>query len=292
MNDTLTIRSDGRQVLRIERRFAHAPEKVWRAVIEPERLSRWYPGTVTLLEPWVGGRMAMDYGQGWTTTGVVTAIDPPRLFAFTERALSAMPREGDNEYRIELRPDGDGCLMIFSQTFDDRAAAADYAGGWNACLDVLGSLLDGSPIPHPRVPAERHEQYVRAFGLDQGRVERAGEGWRVRYERHVPLPGTGRIWAALAGSSPLEIGAPPPAGFVAEGVRAGAVVACEPAALLEYEWLDGETPGGHVRWELSDGPGGARIDLTQTVRGDREPPAEPWRRHVEELVARLLAAPA
>jgi uncharacterized protein YndB with AHSA1/START domain len=81
VNDTLTIK-DGRNVLRLERRFAHAPEKVWRAVIEPQRLSAWYPGKVSELEAKVGGHMALDYGGGWTTTAVVTAVEPKEFVEY------------------------------------------------------------------------------------------------------------------------------------------------------------------------------------------------------------------
>lgn len=290
MNDTLTIRN-GRQVLRIERRFAHAPEKVWRAVIEPARLSDWYPATVTELEPRVGGRLALDYGQGWTTTAVVTAIDPPRLFAFTERALAAMPHEGDGEIRIELRPDGDGCLMIFSQTFDDRATAAGYAAGWQACLDVLDAVLSGEPARHEDVSIERHEFYFKAFGLDRAEVERTSDGWRIRYERHVSRQSIDKIWMELAGSTLVEVGDEPPATFIAGGVHADAITAVEPRALLEYEWLEGEKPAGRVRWELMSDPGGARIELTQTGPADVQPVPDAWRRHVEELVVRLIGTP-
>jgi uncharacterized protein YndB with AHSA1/START domain len=290
VNDTLTIRN-GRNVLRIERRFAHAPEKVWRAVIEPERLSEWYPANVTELEPLVGGKMALDYGQGWTTTAVVTAIDPPRLFAFTERALSVMPREGDGEIRIELRPDGDGCLMVFSQTFDDRATAAGYAAGWQACLDVLEAALSGEPARHADVSVERHEFYFKAFGLDRADVERTSDGWRIRYERHVSRQSIDKIWTELTGSTAVDVGEEPPAAFVAGGVHAGAITAVEPPALLEYEWLDGDQPAGRVRWELTSDPGGARIELTQTGPDRVQPDPDAWRTHIEALVARLIETP-
>jgi len=39
--------ADGRSVLRMERRYPHAVEKVWRAVTEPEHLAAWFPSTVS-----------------------------------------------------------------------------------------------------------------------------------------------------------------------------------------------------------------------------------------------------
>jgi hypothetical protein len=40
---TLEARVDGTYVLRFERRLAHPPEKVWRALTEPDQLRQWFP---------------------------------------------------------------------------------------------------------------------------------------------------------------------------------------------------------------------------------------------------------
>ncbi len=46
----------GRPTVRVERRFPHPIEKVWRAVTEPEHLGQWFPSPVELeLRP--GGAM-------------------------------------------------------------------------------------------------------------------------------------------------------------------------------------------------------------------------------------------
>src|SRR3712207_7693038 len=47
--------------------------------------------------------------------GVITELEPPRVFAYSW---------GDDLLRWELRPAGDGCLLILTHTFDDRAGAA------------------------------------------------------------------------------------------------------------------------------------------------------------------------
>src|SRR5215207_7904670 len=144
MNATLRTTA-GRPMLRIERRIAHAPEKVWRAITEPAHLSQWYPFQATELDLRVGGKIRFDNGQGMTMDAVVTELDPPRLFAFSEQAPAEMQRESRDLVHFELRPDGAGCLLIFTHTFDDRPAAASYASGWQICLDGLELLLDGRP---------------------------------------------------------------------------------------------------------------------------------------------------
>ena len=46
MYGELEQRSDGRWRLRFTRALAHPPEKVWRAITEPEHLAQWFPTTI------------------------------------------------------------------------------------------------------------------------------------------------------------------------------------------------------------------------------------------------------
>ena len=43
---TLTTTADGRFALTFERRLAHRPAKVWRAITEPAHLRAWFPAVV------------------------------------------------------------------------------------------------------------------------------------------------------------------------------------------------------------------------------------------------------
>ncbi|ADB51803.1 SRPBCC family protein [Conexibacter woesei] len=177
MNETL-VRSGGRNVLRVERRVAHPPEKVWRAVTEPAELSAWFPSPVELDELRAGAEIRF-VGDGFGSAGTIAEVDPPRVFAFDW--------EGEL-LRFELAPDGDaGCLLVFTHTFDDRAGAASFAAGWDACLDALDGLLDGiDPPAQPPEMSAAHEAFVRRFGLDEGALEETTDGgWRIRFERQL-----------------------------------------------------------------------------------------------------------
>lgn len=74
MEGTLLV-IDGRSALRFERRFAHSPEKVWRAITEPAHLAQWFPAAVEL-ELRLGAEVRFDSGDGNgpTPDGVVTPI--------------------------------------------------------------------------------------------------------------------------------------------------------------------------------------------------------------------------
>jgi uncharacterized protein YndB with AHSA1/START domain len=251
-----SLRTDGHPVLRIERRLKHSPQRVWRAVTEPDELSQWYPFRALAVEPRVGGRIHFDVGPAGKIDAVITEHEPPRMFAFRVAAGEITPggHEGDNLIQIELRPEpGDGCLLIFTHTFVDLPAAASYAAGWQTCLDALALVLDGRPVQPTEVPVELHERYVEKFGLDRGTVEETPDGWRVCFQRQLMYQPVEKVREAMA----REVG----------------------------------TEAPEVHWEVTEGPGGARIVLTQTGPADRaEEQAAAlagWRDRIKLLVRRL-----
>ena len=126
---------EGRPVLRFERRLAHPPEKVWRALTESGQISRWFPADIEG-EFEVGATLRFPFreDEGPTTQGEVLEVEPPRTLAYTW---------GGEVLRFELRPDGDGCLLVFTHEFEDRPGAPKFAAGWHVCLDGLEALLDG-----------------------------------------------------------------------------------------------------------------------------------------------------
>jgi uncharacterized protein YndB with AHSA1/START domain len=282
VNETLRT-VDGRTVLRVERRFGHPPEKVWRAITEPAHLGRWFPSDVEI-DPRVGGRISFVFrnGEAPTFDGVVGEFDPPRVIAYNW---------GDDLLRFELRPDGAGCVMVFTHMFDDRAGAASFAAGWQACLAGLESLLDSRPVEKPTDMNAAHQAYVEAFGLDEGSAEDTADGWRVRFERQLTQP-VDAVWATLTGADAPVVGGAAPRGFTTAEVPAGAVTAVDAPALLEYAWA-----AGRVRWELTNGTGqGARLILTQTgpahLTDERSTALAAWRAHIELLAKSLLGAAA
>ncbi|MFF7205700.1 SRPBCC family protein [Streptomyces sp. NPDC008141] len=275
--DTLTT-EDGRNALRMERRLAHPPKKVWAAITTPEHLARWFPSEVTVeLRP--GGAIGFlfpgEAGPGMT--GTVTDADEPHVFAFTW---------GEDHLRWEITPDGDGSLLTLVHTFGDRFGAASFASGWHVCITALAQLLDGRvPDVEGDAAGTLHEAYVERFGLAAGTVEDTADGPRIRFERQLVRP-AGTVWDLLTGGAAPEAGAPAPEGFTAPVAPAGPVVEVRAPELLVYAWHS----EGEVRWELGQGTGhGPRLVLTQTGPADLDTRAalDSWRRRIEHLAARL-----
>jgi uncharacterized protein YndB with AHSA1/START domain len=263
MNGTLrTI--DGRNTLHFERHLHHPVEKVWRALTVADDLRQWFPAAIEGARA-VGAPLRFVFAGDAVppTEGAITAFEPPKLFEFTW---------GGELLRWELHPDAAGCVLHFTHTFKDRAGAASFAAGWHGCLDALGALLAGTPgtIMSPDWVA-RHEVYTAQFGLATGTTERTADGWLVRFERQLTAP-VDTVWAALTATgeqsaAPISLtsGDAPPLRATNGYIPAGSLTAISAPTLLEYQWLDDGAPAGLVRWALSNGPGGARLLLTQTL---------------------------
>jgi uncharacterized protein YndB with AHSA1/START domain len=201
MNGTLeTI--EGRPALRFDRRLAHPVERVWRAIIVPAELERWFPAAADWTPE--AGEVFQAGGQ----TGQVTELEPPHRIEWSF---------GGQLFRFELRADGDGCALTFIHVFDDRAIAAQTAAGWECYLDRLESHLAGGYLPEERAHepiGERHERYATRFGLDPApgrkfiataldfRGPALDEGPVLRLRRRYDQP-VERVWRAL--TDPAEL---------------------------------------------------------------------------------------
>lgn len=172
MNEDLgtLIEADGRWMLRFERRYTHPPARVWRMIIEPDLLARWFPARVEYTELKVGGALTFHFaaedlkaaedagveGVPAVSSGTILELVPERCFVFDWVGETV---------RFEIVPDGDGSLLRFTHVFDpDRAQAPRNAAGWHFCLDALGTELAGAPGPSPAHQKELVDRYVAAIG--------------------------------------------------------------------------------------------------------------------------------
>jgi uncharacterized protein YndB with AHSA1/START domain len=153
---TLDVREDDTYVLRFERRLAHPPEKVWRALTEPAQLREWFPVDIEG-ERRAGAKLRFVFRDDAPTAaelpellehdpvdldGEFTEFDPPRVLAFDW---------GREHLRFELDPSDDGCRLVFTHSFDEhsgiphpggpRKTAARTAAGWEVCFAQLDAIL-------------------------------------------------------------------------------------------------------------------------------------------------------
>jgi uncharacterized protein YndB with AHSA1/START domain len=163
-----TLAQEGdRWTLTFVRQLAHAQDRVWQAVTEPEHLSAWFPHEI-VGERRAGARLRFETSTGDAFAGEMLAYEPPSVVEFTW---------GGDRLRIELRPDGEGTLLTLTDTFDELGKAARDAAGWHECLDRLGAELAHAELPawgeHWQVV---HPRYVARLGAAASTVG-PPEGW-------------------------------------------------------------------------------------------------------------------
>jgi uncharacterized protein YndB with AHSA1/START domain len=152
---------DGRFAVRFERRLAHPPEKVWRAITEPDELRAWFPAVVDFpLEPGATIRFGatpeqvrrMFMPEGSATYGEMVRVDPPWLLEYTW--------EGEL-LRWELSATDAGTLLVFTNIVDSRDKAVLVGGGWHAGLEIVEAQLDGTPVDWSAW--DRAEQLIKEY---------------------------------------------------------------------------------------------------------------------------------
>jgi uncharacterized protein YndB with AHSA1/START domain len=115
--------------LRLERVYPQAPDRVWRALTDRERLSRWLMETD--FEPTLGHAFTFRSKPrpGWDgiTYCHVTELDPPKTLAYTWRGGPGKdkPNSLDTIVRFTLVPEGTGTRLVLEHTgFTGFAAVA------------------------------------------------------------------------------------------------------------------------------------------------------------------------
>jgi uncharacterized protein YndB with AHSA1/START domain len=143
--------------VRFERRYAHAIEKVWRALTDPARLEDWMGRA--RVEPHVGGRYELMLDGPHPMTGRILVWEPPQTLEVSWRNADAP----DSIIRYALTRDSEGTRMIFTHTHMPYASSALMLPGWHVLFWRLGGLLDGDAKPE----AKRSWREMQAVYVDR-----------------------------------------------------------------------------------------------------------------------------
>jgi uncharacterized protein YndB with AHSA1/START domain len=132
--DSGRLRSDGeRCAVRFERLYDYRPEELWTALTDPLQLTGWL-APVTTFEQRVGGRVAIDFGDGGIVEGEITALEPARVLEYTWRFTG----EEESVVRFQLEARDHGTLLVLDHARLGREHGAGSGAGWHAHLDRLG----------------------------------------------------------------------------------------------------------------------------------------------------------
>jgi uncharacterized protein YndB with AHSA1/START domain len=270
---------EGGYVARFQRRLKHPAEKVWAALTEPEKLSRWLADAVIELRE--GGKIKLTFSktEGNVVVCTITEVKPYSVLEYTW---------GDDRIRWELYPEQDGCLLVLKQFFSaiNDQIAKDLAG-WHVHTDMLLSTLEGqfAEFSYSRWE-ELYDRYTRMLNSVKvnhynmpATVEKIDGGYVARFERFLKHPAE-KVWAALTEPEKLsrwfadavvdlKVGGTIDLKFKPVGnTETCTITELIPMSVLEYTWGKDK-----LRWELEPREDGCLLVLKEffTVLDDHRP---------------------
>ncbi len=152
--------TDDLHSIKLDEFLPHPPEKVWRALTEPEMIGRWLMPNDFKLE--VGHRFTFQgtpipaAGFGGTGHSEVLAFEEGRMLRIAWRAAPEDPSTLNSTVTFTLEREGSGTrLFLVHDGFDtddpyQLASRRMLGGGWPGVIRHLGTVIgpaaSGSPI--------------------------------------------------------------------------------------------------------------------------------------------------
>jgi uncharacterized protein YndB with AHSA1/START domain len=116
-------------------------------LVDPAHLRRWSPVVPDRPLTSPGPATCRENPGDEPNDAEVLVVEPPHTLVH---------QWGDDLLRWTITPAEGGAVLELRQTFDDRAAAASYAAGWQVCLGRLAAEDDS---PRERVTGPRALDY-------------------------------------------------------------------------------------------------------------------------------------
>ncbi len=149
----MTLKTEGDTHIIVTRRFAAAPEAVYRAHTDPELIKQWLLGPpgwimpVCISEARPGGKIRYEWsngkGAGFYLTGEYLELDPSSRIVHVERMFLPDPTP-DNHIETRFDQDGDGTLMTMRMTLpDEQTRATMLATGMEHGMEASYVRLEG-----------------------------------------------------------------------------------------------------------------------------------------------------
>lgn len=142
----LTLKTEGDTHVVVTRRFAAAPEAVYRAHTEPEIVQKWMLGPegwtmpVCINEAKPGGKIRYEWsngkGAGFYLTGEFLELEPYSRIVHVERMHLPDPTP-DNHIETRFVADGTGTMMTMRMTLpNEQTRAMMLASGMESGMEA------------------------------------------------------------------------------------------------------------------------------------------------------------
>lgn len=133
----------GKRWVELEVIVPGTPEQVWQAIATGPGITAWFT-RATVVER-VGGAVQFSQGSSGTTSGEVTAWEPPLRFAYVESELGEGAPPLATEITVTSRSGGT-CVVrlvhsLFASTDDWDDHLEGYESGWPGFFEVLRLYL-------------------------------------------------------------------------------------------------------------------------------------------------------
>lgn len=189
--------ASGRRSIEVEIEVPGTPDEVWQAIATGPGISAWFVPAQFEEEGGKPVALNLDFGPAMDPRSVVTAWNPPKLFAREGAGWAPGSPPIATEFSVEARAGG-VCVVrvvqsLFASTDDWDAQLTGAEEGWPGIARILRLYLAhfrGQPsaimrimVPVPGTAAEAWATLTGALGLDDASV--------------------GASWAAPAGAPPL-----------------------------------------------------------------------------------------
>ncbi|TDU83476.1 uncharacterized protein YndB with AHSA1/START domain [Kribbella voronezhensis] len=142
----------GKGVVRIEQRYDATIDDLWSAVVDPDRLARWYGRVEGDLRPGGTFRIHLDPAD-LDSTGRVEACEPPHRLLVSTRETDESWQRGqgpapfDQTVEATLSAEGDRALLVIEVRGLPLDRVASFGAGWQIHAENLAAyLVGGAPV--------------------------------------------------------------------------------------------------------------------------------------------------
>ncbi len=136
--------ASGRRSVQVEVEVPGTPEEVWQAIATGPGISSWFVPTAFEERDGKPVAVTLNFGPGMESRSVVTAWDPPRMFAAQGEGWGGSPPIAD-EWTVEARAGGT-CVVrvvhsLFASTDDWDNQLEGTESGWPGFFRILRIYL-------------------------------------------------------------------------------------------------------------------------------------------------------
>ena len=129
--------------------IATTPERLWRAITDPEQTRKYYYGALSKSDWTVGSRWTSEGEDGEVyLEGEILEIDPPRRLVHTLHVVHQPEAAAEAPSRVEyeITQVGDKCRLTLIHTGRGPATMEYTSGGWETILGGLKELLETGQV--------------------------------------------------------------------------------------------------------------------------------------------------